>query len=84
MSDLSLARRQIALLVVCQALLYVNNVTQIAVNGLAGLALAPTPLLAALPVTTYIVGAALTTVPASIAMARWGRRAGFVFGTLMG
>lgn len=84
MSDLSLARRQIALLVVCQALLYVNNVTLIAVNGLAGLALAPTPLLAALPVTTYIVGAALTTVPASFAMARWGRRAGFVFGTLMG
>lgn len=84
MSDLSLARRQIALLVVCQALLYVNNVTLIAVNGLAGLALAPTPLLATLPVTTYIVGAALTTVPASFAMARWGRRAGFVFGTLMG
>lgn len=84
MSDLSLARRQIALLVVCQALLYVNNVTLIAVNGLAGLALAPTPLLATLPVTTYIVGAALTTVPASLAMARWGRRAGFVFGTLMG
>jgi MFS family permease len=83
-SDLSLARRQIALLVVCQALLYVNNVTLIAVNGLAGLALAPTPLLATLPVTTYIVGAALTTVPASLAMARWGRRAGFVFGTLMG
>lgn len=84
MSDLSLARRQIALLVVCQALLYVNNVTLIAVNGLAGLALAPTPLLATLPVTTYIVGAALTTVPASFAMARWGRRAGFVLGTLMG
>jgi len=82
--DLALARRQIALLVVCQALLYVNNVTLIAVNGLAGLALAPTPLLATLPVTTYIVGAALTTVPASFAMARWGRRAGFVFGTLMG
>ncbi|MFN7569902.1 MAG: MFS transporter [Betaproteobacteria bacterium] len=84
MQDLALARRQIALLVVCQALLYVNNVTLIAVNGLAGLALAPTPLLATLPVTTYIVGAALTTVPASFAMARWGRRAGFVFGTLMG
>jgi predicted MFS family arabinose efflux permease len=83
-SQLSLARRQIGLLVACQALLYVNNVTLIAVNGLAGLALAPTPLLATLPVTTYIIGAALTTVPASFAMARWGRRAGFVFGTLMG
>jgi len=75
------AGRQIALLALCQALLYVNNVTLIAINGLAGLALAPTPLLATLPVTTYILGSALTTVPASLAMGRWGRRAGFMFGT---
>lgn len=80
----STARRQIALLVVCQALLYVNNVTLIAVNGLAGLALAPSPLWATLPITTYIVGSALTTVPASLAMGRFGRRAGFMFGTAMG
>ncbi len=78
------ARRQVRLLVLCQALLLINNVTLIAVNGLAGLALAPTPLAATLPVTTYIVGSALATVPASLAMARFGRRAGFMFGTLMG
>jgi hypothetical protein len=36
----SSAGRQIALLVLCQALLYINNVTLIAINGLAGLALA--------------------------------------------
>jgi len=83
-ADHSRARRQILLLVTCQALLYVNNVTLIAVNGLVGLALAPTPLLATLPVTTYIVGSALTTLPASLAMGRWGRRAGFMFGTAMG
>lgn len=83
-ADPSRARRQILLLVTCQAMLYVNNVTLIAVNGLVGLALAPTPLLATLPVTTYIVGAALTTLPASLAMGRWGRRAGFMFGTTMG
>jgi predicted MFS family arabinose efflux permease len=82
--DSATARRQIWLLVTCQALLYINNVTLITVNGLAGLALAPSPLWATLPVTTYILGSALTTVPASFAMARWGRRAGFVFGTLMG
>jgi predicted MFS family arabinose efflux permease len=83
-ADPALARRQILLLVTCQALLYVNNVTLIAVNGLVGLALAPTPLLATLPVTTYIVGSALTTLPASLAMGRWGRRAGFMVGTAMG
>jgi len=83
-SDSSRARQQILLLVTCQALLYINNVTLITVNGLVGLALAPTPVLATLPVTTYIIGAALTTLPASLAMGRWGRRAGFMFGTAMG
>lgn len=78
--DPSRARRQIALLVCCQALLYVNSVTLITVNGLAGLVLAPSPIFATLPVTTYIVGAASMTVPASFAMGRFGRRAGFLTG----
>lgn len=82
--DSSLARRQIALLVCCQALLYVNNVTLIAINGLAGLALASNPLWATLPVTTYIIGSALMAVPASLAMGRFGRRAGFMTGALLG
>jgi MFS family permease len=84
LSSTSSAGRQIALLAACQALLYINNVTLIAINGLAGLALAPTPLLATLPITTYIIGSALTTVPASLGMGRWGRRAGFMFGASMG
>jgi MFS family permease len=82
-SSPSTAIRQISLLAICQALLYVNNVTLISINGLAGLTLSPTPLFATLPITAYIVGSALTTVPASLAMARWGRRAGFMFGTGM-
>ncbi|HXF46972.1 MAG TPA: MFS transporter, partial [Burkholderiaceae bacterium] len=82
-SSASIARRQILLLVFCQALLYVNTVTLIAVNGLAGLALAPSPLLATLPVTTYILGSALATVPASLAMGRYGRRAGFMSGAAL-
>jgi len=78
--DASRARRQISLLVICQALLYINSVTLITVNGLAGLALAPRPIFATLPVTTYIIGSALMTVPASLAMGRFGRRAGFIAG----
>jgi MFS family permease len=74
------ARSQIALLVICQALLLINSVTLITVNGLAGLALAPNPLWATLPVTTYIAGSALMTFPASLAMGRFGRRAGFISG----
>ena len=84
MSSSVTAGRQISLLAICQALLYINNVTLISINGLAGLTLSPTPLFATLPITAYIVGSALTTVPASLAMARWGRRAGFMFGTGMG
>jgi len=80
----ALARRQIGLLCLAQALLYTNNVTLIAVNGLAGLALAPSPLWATLPISTHIVGSAVATVPASLAMGRWGRRAGFMFGAAMG
>lgn len=83
MSSSATAGRQISLLAICQALLYINNVTLISINGLAGLSLSPTPLFATLPITAYIVGSALTTVPASLAMARWGRRAGFMFGTGM-
>jgi MFS family permease len=84
LSSSATAGRQISLLAICQALLYVNNVTLISINGLAGLVLSPTPLYATLPITAYIAGSALTTVPASLAMARWGRRAGFVFGAAMG
>lgn len=84
MPNHSLARRQVALLATCQALLYINNVTLISVNALTGLALASNPLWATVPITTYIIGSSLTTLPASFAMARWGRRAGFMFGSTMG
>ncbi|GIL05683.1 MAG: MFS transporter [Betaproteobacteria bacterium] len=83
-ADRASAQRQIALLIACQALLYVNNVALVAANGLAGLALAPTALLATLPVTAYFVGAALATMPASLAMGRFGHRAGFMFGAAAG
>jgi len=77
-------RRNVALLAGCQALLLCNAVTLIAVNGLAGARLAPTPALATLTVTGYVIGTALTTLPASAFMKRYGRRAGFMLGGLLG
>ena len=77
-------RRNVALLAGCQALLLCNGVTLIAVNGLAGARLAPTPLLATLTVTGYVIGTALMTLPASFFMKRHGRRAGFIVGALLG
>ena len=77
-------RRNVALLAGCQAFLLCNAVTLIAVNGLAGARLAPTPALATLTVTGYVIGTALTSLPASAFMKRHGRRAGFMLGGLLG
>ena len=76
--------RNIALLAVCQGLLLTNGITMVAVTGLAGLALAPDPGLATLALTCYVVGGALTTLPAALFMGRFGRRAGFMLGAAMG
>jgi MFS family permease len=74
------ARKNVAVLAVCQGLLLVNNSVLITVNALAGFALAPDKALATLPVTMYFVGSALTTIPLSFMMKRHGRRAGFTLG----
>jgi len=78
------SRRNVALLAGCQAMLFTNNSTLITINGLAGLALAPLSSLATLPVTCWVLGGALTTLPASFYMKRVGRRRGLVTGTLIG
>lgn len=81
---MDLAKRNVAVLAICQALLFTNNSTLIALNGLVGYALAPDKRLATLPVTGWVIGAALTTFFASLLMKRIGRRAGFMFGTAVG
>ena len=77
-------RRNVALLAACQAMLFTNNSTLIAINGLAGLALAPFPALATLPVTSWVIGGAITTLPASLYMKRVGRRNGLMRGAAVG
>jgi MFS family permease len=77
-------RRNVALLAACQALLFTNNSTLIAINGLAGLALAPYVGLATLPVTCWVLGGAIGTMPASLHMRRVGRQQGLTTGTLWG
>ena len=57
-----------------------NNSILLATNALAGYALASDKAFATLPVTGYIVGAAMTTMPASLLMRRLGRRTGFMLG----
>lgn len=81
---MTLEKKTVALLCATQALLFTNNTILIAVNGLAGYALAADKSLATLPVTSYVVGAALTTLPVSHLMRRIGRVNGFSLGTLIG
>jgi MFS family permease len=76
--------RNVGLLAACQALLFTNNSTLIAINGLAGLALAPYVGLATLPVTGWVLGGAIGTMPASLHMKRVGRQRGLTTGTLWG
>jgi len=77
-------KRNVGLLAACQALLFTNNSTLIAINGLAGLALAPYVGLATLPVTCWVLGGAIGTMPASLHMKRVGRQRGLRSGTLWG
>jgi len=76
--------RNVALLAGCQAMLLAVNSTLIAINGLAGLALAPMASLATLPVTFWVIGGALATAPASHYMRRVGRQNGLTHGVAAG
>lgn len=76
--------RNIALLAAVQALLLTNGITLVAINGLLGMQLAADKRLATLPITTYVIGGALATLPAAFFMKRFGRRAGFMLGAGLG
>ncbi|WP_426615183.1 MFS transporter [Bradyrhizobium sp. McL0616] len=77
--------RVITPLATCQAALLTNNIIVIGLNGLVGYAmLGNDKSLATLPIATYIAGTAAMTFPASIWMKRFGRRHGFLVGTIIG
>src|SRR6058998_2389568 len=76
--------RNVGLLAACQAMLFTNNTTLVAINGLAGLALTPVKALATLPVTCWILGGAIATMPASLHMKRVGRQRGLTLGVYWG
>ncbi|MFN7547517.1 MAG: MFS transporter [Pseudomonadota bacterium] len=75
--------KPLLLLAFCQALFLTNNVTFIAINGLVGLQLAPWGWMATLPVTGYVVGAALSAMPVSRLQQRLGRQRSFQIGLVV-
>ncbi|MEN3353216.1 MAG: hypothetical protein V7640_1374 [Betaproteobacteria bacterium] len=76
--------RNVLVLSACQATLQVTGLTLVVVTGLAGFALASDKALATVPLTCYVIGSAITTIPASLLMNSVGRRAGFQVGTMVG
>lgn len=83
-SNDQLARRATITLSVAQALYIATTLIIIATGGLVGTMIAPVKALATVPITTFVIGTALTTVPSALFMRRFGRRPGFMVGAFAG
>ncbi|WGI24985.1 MFS transporter [Halomonas alkaliantarctica] len=74
----------VTLLSLCQALLVTGNVLLIAVSPLIGASLAPSASWSTAPVAIQWLGLMCATIPASLIMARLGRKRGFILGNIVG
>lgn len=83
-TDDRLARRNALVLAVAQALAGGNNTVLVATGGLVGAMLAPDRGLATVPITVYVVGMWLGTLPVGMLAQRFGRRTTFQIGTVFG
>src|SRR3712207_1774158 len=68
-------------LAVAQALAGANSAVVYATGAIVGNTLAPSPALATLPISVFVVGMAACTLPAGRIARRYGRRAAFLTGT---
>jgi MFS family permease len=82
--DVQPVHRQILRLATAHALFQTASTLVITVGALAGGQIAPAPYLATAPIASMFLGTVLAMVPASLWMARSGRRTGFVAGALLG
>ncbi|MBI5876477.1 MAG: MFS transporter [Chloroflexi bacterium] len=73
--------RNIILLAIAQAIGNSGLSMITLLGGIIGAAIAPTPALATLPASLTIGGMAFFTLPASVLMRRFGRKAGFMLGS---
>ena len=83
LTDRSPSRANLAILAIATMLNRTAVPMIVLVGGLSGLALAPDPALATLPIALNVVGLGLCTYPAASIMRRIGRRAGFVLGSVV-
>lgn len=74
-------RGNVLRLAICQALAGANSTVVYATGAVVGDMLAPSKALATLPISVFVVGMALCTLPAGAIAQRHGRRAAFMLGT---
>lgn len=77
-------RRNVSLLALCQGYAQTSVTVVITVSALAGAVIAEDKALATLPHAFMWAATALAALPASMLMERFGRRAGFAGGSLLG
>lgn len=80
----NIMHRQVLILASSQSLFQTVSVMVMTIGGLAGANIANTPTLATLPIASMFLGTAIMMFPASMWMAKVGRRNGFLCGALLG
>lgn len=83
-TDDTRAKRNVAVLVLAQAILGSQMPMIFVIGGLAGQSLASNVCFATLPISLIVLGSMLSATPISALMQRYGRRAGFVVGAMGG
>src|SRR5512139_3941116 len=81
---INVEKRNVLLLAGTQALFQTASVMVITMAAVVGWKLAPDRSMATLPVAMLMVAVALTMIPASLLMQRYGRKAGFLLGATLG
>lgn len=80
----TIAYRDVGLLALAQAMLMTGTSLMISTSALVGRDLAADPGLATIPLGLQFLAMTLSTIPASLFMGRYGRRAGFLVGVGLG
>lgn len=84
MSIVSREKNNVLILVSCQTLYIVAAITVMTLSGVVGHQMSPNPAVATLPIGLMMLGTVVSTLPASLYMAKVGRRHGFISGALVG
>ena len=80
----SIAKRNVAILVMAQAFLGAQMPMIFTIGGLAGQTLAKNVCFATLPISLIVLGSMVSATPMSLIMQKYGRRVGFFLGAIGG